>query len=78
VKSPEPAGIRIELELLAVARGVKAAALGRSLPLARDSGVLLEPDEWVVLGIHGSAVGLKRLADGSVVSDSDCLLAVVS
>jgi len=78
VKSPEPAGTWIELELLAVSRGVKAAALGRSLPLARGSGVLLDPDEWVDLGTHGSAVGLKRLAEGLVVSASGCLLAVIS
>jgi hypothetical protein len=77
VKSPAPAGTWIELELLAIARGVKEDAVGRSLPLGRVS-VVLDPEECLELGTHGSAVGLRRLAVGLVVSVSDCLLAVVS
>jgi hypothetical protein len=77
VKSPAPAGTWIELELLAIARGVKADAVGRSLPFGRAS-VVLDPDECLESGTHGSAVGLRRLAVGLVVSVSDCLLDVVS
>ena len=77
VKSPAPAGIWIELELLAIARGVKADAVGRSLPLGGVS-VVVDPEECLDLGTHGSAVGLKRLAEGLVVSVSDCLLVAVS
>jgi hypothetical protein len=57
---------------------VKAAALGRSLPFGRGSGVLLDPEECLELGTHGSAVGLKRLAVGLEFSVSDCLLVAVS
>jgi hypothetical protein len=77
VKSPAPAGTWIELELLAIARGVKEDAVGRSLPFGRAS-VVLDPDECLESGIHGSAVGLKRLTEGLVVSVSDCLLVAVS
>jgi hypothetical protein len=77
VKSPAPAGTWIELELLAIARGVKEDAVGRSLPLGRVS-VVLDPEECLELGTHGSAVGLRRLAEGLVVSVSDCLLGAIS
>jgi hypothetical protein len=77
VKSLAPAGAWIELELLAIARGVKEDAVGRSLPLGRVS-VVLDPEECLELGTHGSAVDLRRLAVGLVVSLSDCLLVAVS
>jgi len=74
VKSPEPVGAWIGLEVLDNARGVKADAVGRSLPLDRMPDVLSEPEECLDLGTHGSAVGLRRLASGLVVSVSDFLL----
>ena len=73
VKSPELIGTWIGLVVLDNARGVKADAVGRSLPVGRMSAVLLEPEECLELGNHGSAVDLRRLAPELIVSVSGFL-----